>query len=74
MLSDRNPDGGGVALHVPFVSQLADTVFLIDLLLPSQSYSFHLSQTNKEKLFLLLESLPACSASWSDSYTWASDT
>lgn len=58
---ERNPDGGGVVLCVCFVTQLADNVFLIDLLLPSQSYPFHLSQTkNKVKLLLLLKSFSAC--------------
>lgn len=31
MLSDRNPDGGGVVLCICFVTQLADNVFLADL-------------------------------------------
>lgn len=52
----RNPDGGGVVLCVHFDSQLADSVFLVDLFLSSRSHPFHLSQTNdKEKLFLLLK-------------------
>lgn len=61
-----------VVLLICFVSHLAGNVFLVGLLLPSQSYPFYLSQTNN-KLFLLLKSLPACSVSSSDSCTWDSD-
>lgn len=77
MRSDRNPDGGGVVLHVHFVSQLPDkqpAFWLICYCLAKATHLTLVKLTTKKSCFYLLTSFPACSVSWNDSCTWASGT